>query len=262
MKPEPTISTWLQEKRRIGMRDATIYATATLIGGVLVVGLMFYCIAWLTHWVFAAVIIALICADSIRSRRDDLTFIPTWLLREYINIGPRLIIEGWPSVRRARSFAAMDLSSSAEVLAFLAGRAVPISRDELVKRFPGIVWEKLANDLSLLSGVIFFRPAGLRVILIAPLRNELRTLLGLKSEPKPQVVNEPQELAAHEILGVAECATMAEIKTAYRTRIKECHPDRFVNSDEQSRSLAEEWSKSLNAAYERLTTEARRRNET
>jgi hypothetical protein len=156
METKPAISEWLQGKRCSGMRGAAWYAAATLIGGVLVVGLMFYAIAWLTHWVVATAIVAFIFADSMRSRRDDLTFIPTWLLREYINIGPRLIFEGWPSVDRARRFAAMDLAACADVLAFLAGRAVPISRDELVKRFPGMVWEKLSDDLGLLSGVIFF----------------------------------------------------------------------------------------------------------
>jgi hypothetical protein len=240
-----------------------MYAAATLAGGILVLAVMFYVIFFFSNsTILPLVIITFIFADSIRSRRDDLTVIPTWLLREYINIGPRLIFEGWPNVRRARSFAAMDLALSAEVLAFLASRAIPISRDELVKRFPGMVWEKLLNDLTLLSGVIFFRPDGLRVTLTAPLRIELRALLGLKSEPEPQVVDEPRELTAHEILGVASSATMSEIKTAYRTRIKECHPDRFACMDEQSRSLAEEWSKSLNAAYELLTADARRRNQT
>jgi hypothetical protein len=246
------INEWLHEKRRLGKRDATLYAAATLIGGALVVCLTFYCIAWLTHWVIASVIIA----------RDDLAFIPTWLLREYINIGPRLIFEGWPSVKRARSFAAMDIETSAGVLEFLANRAIPISRDELLKRFRAVAWEKLASDLDLLPGVIFFRPDGLRVTLTAPLRIELRRMLGLRSETEPEPISEPHELSPHEILGVAACATMSEIKTAYRTRIKECHPDRFACMDEQSRSLAEEWSKSLNAAYENLTADARHRSQT
>jgi len=258
---QETIKAWLDEKRRLGVRDASLYAAATLIGGLSVIGLMFYWTAWLTHWVVATVIIALIVTDSIKSRRDDLTFIPTWLLREYINIGPRLIFEGWPSVRRARCFAAMDLEASATVLSFLAGRAIPVSRDELLKQLPTVAWEKLTSDLGLLPGVIFFRPDGLRVTLTAPLRIELRRMLGLQSETEPEPVSEPHELSPHEILGVAACATMSEIKTAYRTRIKECHPDRFACMDEQSRSLAEEWSKSLNAAYEHLTADARRRSQ-
>jgi len=51
---------------------------------------------------------------------------------------------------------------------------------------------------------------------------------------------------------VAATASAAEIKAAYRHRVKECHPDRFTNTDEQSRRLAEEWTKAINAAYAEL----------
>ena len=50
----------------------------------------------------------------------------------------------------------------------------------------------------------------------------------------------------------ANDASLAEIKTAYRNRVKECHPDRFSTLDEQSRQLAEEWTKAINAAYASL----------
>jgi curved DNA-binding protein CbpA len=43
-----------------------------------------------------------------------------------------------------------------------------------------------------------------------------------------------------------------EIKTAYRNRVKECHPDRFPNIDDKTRELAEEWTKAVNAAYAEL----------
>jgi curved DNA-binding protein CbpA len=71
-------------------------------------------------------------------------------------------------------------------------------------------------------------------------------------EPEPISVDEPQQLSPHEILGVASSASAAEIKTAYRNRVKECHPDRFPNVDEPSRLLAEEWTKAVNAAYAEL----------
>jgi DnaJ like chaperone protein len=97
-----------------------------------------------------------------------------------------------------------------------------------------------------------------------PLRLELRQFVGKRIRvevpreevppPPPEVepVSEPEALSAIQILGISETATLAEIKTAYRNRMKEWHPDRFPNLDEESRRMAEDWTKALNAAYEEL----------
>jgi DnaJ like chaperone protein len=65
-------------------------------------------------------------------------------------------------------------------------------------------------------------------------------------------VTEPEKLSAYEILGLSPSASAAEIKRAYRKRVKECHPDLFAGMDEQARALAERWTKALNAAYATL----------
>ena len=273
------ITLWLTRRRRRGISGALCYATATIIGGTLVIGLMFCVIFVATKAVLLsafplspdAVTICstalgiltngIIFADSVRTRRDDMSFMPSWLFREYFSIGPRLILEGWPYVLRARRFAQMDLEIDAGVLAYLSGKAVPASHHEVLRRFPDADWSKLTVDLQLLCGVIFFRPDGLRVSLTTPLRLALRALLAqaqqASTEPEAMPIEEPHRLTPEEILGVLPTASMAQIKTAYRTRIKECHPDRFAGMDEHSRSLAEEWTKSLNAAYEFLVREAR-----
>ncbi len=265
---------------------AALYAAATLTGGALVLGLT-YCFIFVTAKVLllsafplspfvtagsailAAVVTGLIFADALRVRRDDMSFLPGWLLREYISIGPRLILEGWPYVLRGRRFARMDLAIGTNVLAYLAGRDVPASKAEVLRHFPEVQWPRLTNELQLLAGVIFFRPDGLRVILAAPLRLELRALLARdpsasipEPEPPPVPVTEPARLSPAEILGVRPAASLAQLKTAYRSRIKECHPDLFAAMDEPARALAEEWTKSLNAAYESLATQARQRSQT
>jgi len=75
--------------------------------------------------------------------------------------------------------------------------------------------------------------------------------------PKPSSWMNRNNSARTKILGVSALASAAEIKTAYRTRVKECHPDRFPNVDAQSRELAEEWTKAVNAAYAELLGGAR-----
>jgi curved DNA-binding protein CbpA len=62
-------------------------------------------------------------------------------------------------------------------------------------------------------------------------------------------VNEPEKLGAYEILGLSATASLAEIKAAYRKRVKECHPDLFAGMDQPAKALAERWTKALNAAY-------------
>jgi hypothetical protein len=54
----------------------------------------------------------------------------------------------------------------------------------------------------------------------------------------------------HEILGVQPNASVEEIKSAWKTRLKEYHPDHVAALGPKLKELAEEETKTLNAAYE------------
>lgn len=273
---------WLKKKRQQGIIWSSSYAAATIFGGLIFLGLMFWVVfmaaklvllsSFPTSWfvtpgslLSALIVCGLIFVDSLYASRDDWSLLPSWLLREYLDIGPRLILEGYPHLSRVRTWQKLDVETCASVLMFLAGREVPTPRWELLRIFPGLDWDRLVKELRLLSGVIFFQRDPNRVTLTLPLRLELREFRKKARrvhiptpEPEPAPVNEPHKLSAAEILGVASTATVSEIKTAYRIRIKECHPDRFANLDERSRELAEEWTKSLNVAYDTMLAEVRR----
>jgi DnaJ domain len=58
-----------------------------------------------------------------------------------------------------------------------------------------------------------------------------------------------------EVLGVSEGSSLDEAKAAYRTKIKQYHPDRVVGLGEEFQQLADRKTKELNEAF----NEARRR---
>ncbi|HLX68711.1 MAG TPA: J domain-containing protein [Verrucomicrobiae bacterium] len=279
--PGSAVTVWLQTKQRKALLSAWVYFAITMLGGTLallpnifiafvickIVLLLFIPKLLLTSILalpLAAAFLVLLFIDCRRVERDDMSMIPLWLAREYFHIGPRLILAGWDRLDRARRLARIDLPFCAELLEYLHGKTTPTSGEELQRAFPAWTWNEIASQLRVIDGVILFRNTH-SVSLLAPLRLELRQLLVTHSprpdipeeEPQSVPVDEPQRLTPHEILGIPPNATLAEIKIAYRNRVKECHPDRFPNLDEQSRQLAEEWTKALNAAYAELLAEAK-----
>jgi hypothetical protein len=278
------METWLRKTRRRDLGYSLFLACLALVAGLgamaLVVGLFWFTVLLLVAlftggkypsfaWPLAltSVVCAWLFIDSLHSRRDDFSNISLWLLRESIGIGPRLLVEGCHRAHRVLQLAQLDVRTCAEVLAWLATKRHSVSRDELLRAFPDLMWARLRPQLGLIAGVIFLRRDFSRVTLSQPLRLHIRQWQAYKpreqeapqqaapeaAEP-PQAI-EPEKLSSYEILGIAPSASLAEIKVAYRARIKECHPDRFANMDAISRNLAEEWTKALNAAYANLVAE-------
>ena len=215
-------------------------------------------------------------ARTMKRRRHQLDMeldpMGLWIFKDLYSIGPRLLLEGLREVRCWALLGELNVSACAQTLTYLAARNSAVSRDELMEHSGQMPWSRLKEQLLLLDGVLFLGEDGSRVTLMEPFRLLLRAMLPPQARPaKPQETaqprrepapeaapsNEPEKLSAYEILGVSPSASSAEIRTAYRKRVKACHPDLFAGTDEQGRALAERWTKALNAAYATLNPRQR-----
>lgn len=64
--------------------------------------------------------------------------------------------------------------------------------------------------------------------------------------------NEPSLSQAYATLGVTAEATNGEVKEAYRSLVKQWHPDKFATATPQEQARAEERFKQVQAAYEKV----------
>jgi DnaJ-domain-containing protein 1 len=78
------------------------------------------------------------------------------------------------------------------------------------------------------------------------------------TQPRPST-HQPQPLASHigathacQLLGVSATATREEIRSAYRRRVIQCHPDRFPGASDAIYRTATQQLADLNQAYRLL----------
>jgi DnaJ-domain-containing protein 1 len=213
-------------------------------------------------------------ARSMKGRQVELELDPMgfWILKDISSVGPRLMLEGLRHFRRCEQLGELNVAACARALAYLAAQDRAVSWQDLMQHCPHLARPRLREQLSLLDGVLFLGEDGARVTLMDPFRLRLRWMLGREQRsgkgqeparprpepaPQPVPVNEPEKLSAYEILGLSPSASVLQIKTAYRKRVKECHPDLFAGMDQQARDLAERWTRALNAAYATLNPRQR-----
>jgi hypothetical protein len=278
------IAGWLEQKRRTDRASAAVICALVLGSGTVVFLLTTLAIyTFLSilggaffHSDFRLVVIALgltavIFVLSMKGRQDErqlrLDPMGYWIFKDIFSVGPRLILEGLRQVRCCGQLGELNVAACAQALAYLAGHNAAVTWQDLVQHCPQLSWPRLREQLSLLDGVLFLGEDAPRVTLMDPFRVRLRWMLEQerksgkwhepvrpKPEPTPQAVpvNEPEKLSAYEILGLSPLASAAQIKIAYRKRVKECHPDLFAGMDLQAKAMAERWTRALNAAYATL----------
>jgi hypothetical protein len=284
------IARWLEQKRRtdrvwaavicmvaMGFGAAMFLATTLVIYSVLRVVSVTHYYSEILSEVAALGITTWTYARIMKRRRHQLDVeldpMGLWIFKDIYSIGPRLLLEGLREVWCWALLGELNVAACAQVLTYLAGKNAAVARDELMELGVQIPWERLKEQLLLLDGVLFLGEDGSRVTLMEPFRLLLRSMLPPQQrtagrqrgptrprpEPAPEAVpaNEPEKLSAYEILGVTPSASLAEIKTAYRKRVRACHPDLFAGTDEQGKALAERWTKALNAAYATLNPRQR-----
>lgn len=278
------IAHWLEQKRRTDRAYAAVISILALGSGAavfLLTTLLVYTVLFIVGGAFvhsvpllALVALALtagIFVRSMKARQDErqlgLDPMGFWILKDIFSVGPRLILEGLRQLRSCGQLGELNVSACARALAYLAAQNAAVTWQDLLRHCPQLPWPCLREQLFLLDGVLFLGEDAARVTLMDPFRLRLRWMLARgqreeknqeparpSADPTPQSVpmNEPEKLSAYEILGLSPSASLIEIKTAYRKRVKECHPDLFAGMDQQAKALAERWTRSLNAAYATL----------
>jgi DnaJ domain len=78
-----------------------------------------------------------------------------------------------------------------------------------------------------------------------------------RSEERPHAnnPNDEQPRPWWQVLEISEQATFEDVKAAYRTKIKECHPDKVIGLAREFQELADRKTKEINRAFRQARIE-------
>src|SRR5206468_2802559 len=101
---------------------------------------------------------------------------------------------------------------------------------------PGHDLVRVFPQLRDITGVVFLSKDPVGLSLTAELRDELRQFATRSPAQEPaRAIADDWSSPEHRLLRVLPDASAKEIKAAYRRRMKEWHPDRFVDIGEAMR---------------------------
>jgi DnaJ-domain-containing protein 1 len=79
--------------------------------------------------------------------------------------------------------------------------------------------------------------------------------LGKRGQPDPEFEYEHEGIDPFAVIGVPATAAFDEVHAAWRQKLSEYHPDRFMRAGEKIRQLANTETQRLNAAFQAIARE-------
>jgi hypothetical protein len=181
--------------------------------------------------------------------------------------GPRLAGASIHAFCGALLLLKTDVRACSDALAVLAGRTSSVSTADLRGSLGCSDPEKVLAQLLALDTVLLLRTEPPAVTLNPDLRDHFQDLLGPaapesehRAPPQP-VASSAADLESYQVLSLSTSASLDEVRAAYRSKIKECHPDLFATHSDEVRHRAEEKTKAIIAAYEELLARYRNKPE-
>jgi hypothetical protein len=190
------------------------------------------------------------------------------MITDILLTGPRLMVACGRALQRALLLKRADLQTLLSALKFLARKTSPVSVVDLSTSLQGKRSSEILSELVALDAVIHTRRDPPTIVLDPDLREQLQNMLFIDSMPDTEQSSEPKPVttpstddALFELLGLSPSASLEEVKAAFRRKMKECHPDVFAGRSDDARRIAEEKTKNIIAAYEKLLALHHRKQE-